>query len=514
MSLVRVRRGRGRDNLPLGLARCGCQHRARMADPRDKLSDRLRALIGGDGDTLREVERILDRSADSVGTSRIGRAFKMGKLAASSGTKLAMSKAKGLLGGEGKLSKADGVALALEMVETFSELRGVAMKIGQMLSYVDDSLPPEARRVLALLQRDAPPMPFATVKQRVEAELGRTLAEAYAEFDEVPLAAASIGQVHRARLHPDGDGTPGLEVAVKVQYPGIDQAMSADLENGKILSIFQRALFFRTDTAAILGELEQRLLDECDYRKEAEYQDTFRARFTGHPFIVVPEVHRSHSTQRVLTTTLYRGLSFHQWLDANPSAAERERACRTFYRFYLGSFYIDGLFNCDPHPGNYIFLEDGKICFLDYGCSRPFPPERRRAWIDCATAVRRDEPAELERVGRQVGFLPPEVKEFDRDAFRTLMRHLYAPYLEDVAYDFSRHRPQETFRRMFTDNPNLFKLNMPADAVFLNRITFGLVSLLTDIGAPLNCYRLADAYFARRDPDWPDDPVLARERAA
>ncbi len=474
-----------------------------MADERDKLPAHLRALLqGGSADTLREVERILDRSADKISTGRLGRALKMGKLAASSGTKLAMSKAKTLLGGEGTLSKSDGVQLALEMVETFAELRGVAMKIGQMLSYIDDSLPPEARRVLALLQRDAPPMPFATVKERLEAELGRPIGEAFAELDEVPLAAASIGQVHRARL-PDG-----REVAVKVQYPGIDQAMGADLKNGKVLSIFQRALFFRTDTASILGELEQRLLDECDYRKEADYQDTFRRRFAGHPSIVVPEVHRSHSTQRVLTTTLYRGLTFHQWLANGPSEAERTRACRTFYRFYLGSFYLDGLFNCDPHPGNYIFLEDGKVCFLDYGCSRPFPDDRRLIWIDCAQAVRRDEPAELERAGRAVGFLPPEVKEFDRDAFRTLMRHLYAPYIEDVPYEFSRHRPQETFRKMFTDNPNLFKLNMPADAVFLNRITFGLVSLLTDIGAPLNCYRLADAYFARKDPDWPEDPAL------
>jgi hypothetical protein len=95
-------------------------------------------------------------------------------------------------------------------------------------------------------------------------------------------------------------------------------------------------------------------------------------------------------------------MNFYDWLARSPSAAEREVACRTFYRFYLGSFYIDGLFNCDPHPGNYIFLEDGRVVFLDYGCSRPFTQERREAWIACARAVRGDVPAELEQAGRRV----------------------------------------------------------------------------------------------------------------
>ena len=107
-----------------------------------------------------------------------------------------------------------------------------------------------------------------------------------------------------------------------------------------------------------------------------------------------------------------------------------------------------------------------------------------------------------------MGFLPPGV-DYDRSAFRSLMRYLYAPYLANTPYDFSQHRPMTTFREMFVDNPNLFKLNMPADAVFLNRITFGLVSLLTAIGAPIHCFELANAYFERRDLDWADDPLLA-----
>ena len=149
-------------------------------------------------------------------------------------------------------------------------------------------------------------------------------------------------------------------------------------------------------------------------------------------------------------------------------------------------------------------LWPGAIAYQDDCAAGEFDP-----YALCGTTVAEG----VAEWNRRVGFLPAQVSDFDRPAFRALMRHLYAPYVEDVAYDFARHKPQETFRQMFTENPNLFKLDMPADAVFLNRITFGLVSLLTEIGSPLNCYRLADQYFSRNDPDWPEDPVLLAERA-
>lgn len=474
----------------------------------DRIPQHLRALLTADDGTLRnEIEKTLDRSVEKIATGRVGRAFKLGKIAMNGGARLALGRAKQLFGGEGPaLSKDDGLALAKQMLETFSELRGVTMKLGQMLSYVDDSLPPEARKILALLQRDAPALPIETVRQVLTEELGRDPSTVFATFEERPLAAASIGQVHRATL------LDGTAVAVKVQYPGIEQAMRSDLKNAKVGNLLQRALFVHTDIPAIMDELEQRLLDECDYTKEASYQEAFAERFRGHPGIVVPHVHREVSTKRVLVTTLQKGRTFYEWLASNPSQAERERVSRLFYRFYLGSFYIDGYFNCDPHPGNYLFTDDGKVVFLDYGCCRRFPEERRLAWVEMAQVVRGDQPAELNRIGLKLGFLIDGV-EYDRTAFRSLMRYLYEPYLEDAAYDFTRHKPMKTFRAMFTENANVFKLNMPSDAVFLNRITFGLVSLLTEIGAPLNCYRLADQYFARVDPDWPEDPVLLVPRA-
>lgn len=458
---------------------------------KSKLTDRAQKAL----------DSVLESQAEKLSTSRLGRAFSVSRFAVGSGSRLLLDKAKDLIGGQDldpATRTSRGMDLAADMLRTFSEMRGIAMKLGQMLSYLDDALPPEARQVLAVLQRDVSPMSWEMVEQQILADLGKRPAELFLEIEHTPLAAASIGQVHRARLL---DGTP---VAVKVQYPGIDRAMAADLKNAKVLSMFKHLLFFRTDVAAIMRELEERFMDECDYRKEADYQEAYRARFAGHPWIVVPEVHRSYSGQRVLTTALEHGQTFYEWLAGDPSREERSRATRLFYRFYLGSFYMDGLFNCDPHPGNYLFRKDGKIVFLDYGCSRRFPDDRRLLWTEFAKAVVEDDEERMRKLGIEVGFFPDG--EYHRESFRELMQFLYEAYLKDEPFDFARHRPQDIFRKMFTENPNLFKLNMPADAVFLNRIGFGLVSILTEMKSEMNVRRYAYSYFEGIDPDWPSDP--------
>ncbi|MBK6685078.1 MAG: AarF/ABC1/UbiB kinase family protein [Deltaproteobacteria bacterium] len=466
-------------------------------DPGPRLPAHLLPLFG---DQLSEraksaLTRVLSGEAERLKTGRLGRAMELSKLAVKGGGKMLAAKAKGAVGGE---TSGAGMELALEMLETFSQMRGLTMKLGQMLSYLDDALPPEARKVLTLLQRDAPPMALSEVEAVLQQELGEKRA-LLLDLEDKPIGAASIGQVHRGRL---ADGTM---VAVKVQYPGIDQAMQADLKNARIIGLMKGMLFFRTDAEAILRELEERFLDECNYLKEAEYQEAYRQRFVGHPHIVVPKVHRELSTRRVLVTTYYPGKSFYQWLEGNPDEAARNLVTRLFYRFYIGAFYLDGLFNCDPHPGNYLFMENGQVVFLDYGCARRYPSERLVEWVALCRATFEDDRPALHRLAVQMGFVAPETN-YDKEAFRDLMRYLYLPYLTEGPYHFAAHGPQDTFRLMFTENPNLFKLNMPSDAVFLNRIGFGLVSLWTQIGSSLDCRKYASAYFEGLDPDWPEDP--------
>ncbi|MEM6369565.1 MAG: AarF/ABC1/UbiB kinase family protein [Myxococcota bacterium] len=473
--------------------------------PDDELPEHLRPVVGeGTSERARRaIDRVTGGTLERLSTGRLGRAAKLGKLAWSGGRAVLTEKAKAAVGGGGSSS---GQALAAEMLKTFSEMRGISMKLGQMLSYLDDGLPPEAQRVLAVLQRDVQPMPWPKMQPVLETGLGRPQDEVFAEVEPEPIAAASIGQVHRGRLR---DGT---EVAIKLQYPGMEQAMKADLKNAKVLNIIQRGLSFSTDTEAITAELEQRFLDECDYAKEANYQLAYKRRFEGHPSIVIPDVFEDLSSERVLITRFERGKGYYEWLaDASPES--REHAGRTFYRFYLGAFYMDGLFNCDPHPGNYLFREDGRIVFLDYGCCRRFEPERLEQWVAFCQVVCQDDGDGIDRMGRALGFLK-ESGTYDKQAFHELIRYLYTPYLADAPFRFKDYRPQETFRRMFTDNKNLFKLDMPPDTVFLNRINFGLVSLLAEMDAVINVRSTVDAYFEGVDPDWPDDPFRGQRYAA
>ncbi|MBI2374569.1 MAG: AarF/ABC1/UbiB kinase family protein [Deltaproteobacteria bacterium] len=447
------------------------------------LPGHLRALLrdGDEGATGRLAALLSRDDTGPLSTSRLRRGLSLSKVAMKAGAHA--------LGYDPK-----GLELAMEMVRTFGELRGITAKLGQMLSYVDDALPPEAKKVLALLQRDLPPMPFETVESVIRAELG-PIRDHFVDFETRPFAAASIGQVHRAKKRD------GALVAVKVQYPGIEAAMAADLKNAKVGALMKRVLFYNTDFDGIFAELEQRFLDECDYRKEAQYQEDFARRFANHPVIIIPDVHRAETARRVLTTTLMEGQSFHEWLESDPSTETRSSATRAFYRFYLGSFYLDGLFNCDPHPGNYLFRSDGSIVFLDHGCARRYPRDRINEWVQLCLAVVHDDGPALDRLAVSMGFFAPET-QYDRESFRGLLRYLYLPYLEDVEFDFAGHRPVETFRRMFVDNANLRALNMPPDAVFLNRIGFGLVSLMSEIGSKLNIHRMAHAYFEGIDPDW------------
>jgi predicted unusual protein kinase regulating ubiquinone biosynthesis (AarF/ABC1/UbiB family) len=254
----------------------------------------------------------------------------------------------------------------------------VLMKAGQILSMVlpESGVEGEYRGIyqaaFAKLQDDAPPMPAELAIEVVTAELGRPPSELFAEFDPHPLAAASIGQVHKATLR---DGRP---VVVKVQYPGVDEAIRADLKNTELLSTFLRLMFSvmpnmtKMDLRAMAAEVSARIGEEIDYRVEAANQREFADAYRGHPFIRIPEVVPQLSTRRVLTMDYVDGLRF-----AKAARAEqhlRDRWGEAVFRFVYGGMYLYGLLNADSHPGNYLFHPDGTVTFLDFGCVKRLAP--------------------------------------------------------------------------------------------------------------------------------------------
>ncbi|HEX7597569.1 MAG TPA: AarF/UbiB family protein, partial [Polyangia bacterium] len=250
-----------------------------------------------------------------------------------------------LRGGEFNLGSLSPQAVA-KLVESLGELKGVAMKVGQLLSYVDSSLSPEARRLLAVLQVMSQPTAFSHIQRTIGEDLGARGRALLARLDRAPVASASIGQVHRARFE---DGT---SVAVKVRHPGIEEAIRTDFKTAAIGTLFARLVAPGMNVQELLAETEARFLEECDYGLEASRQIRFGEIFAKHPFIHIPAVRLDLSGRRVLTTTWQDGMSLDGFLAGTAYQAERVRAARSLYEFYVGALYRHGLFNADPHPGN------------------------------------------------------------------------------------------------------------------------------------------------------------------
>ena len=282
-------------------------------------------------------------------------------------------------------------------------MRGAAMKVGQVLSTVDfTAIPPSEReafkQTLAALRDDVPPLPFAKVSKLVRSELGGPVSSYFADFDEEAFAAASIGQVHRARTRD------GRTVAVKVQYPGMAEAVESDLRNLGLLLPLVKRLAPGLDTAALSAELRERVGEELDYEIEAQNHRAMARAWRGHPLAHVPAVDTMLSSRRLLVTELLTGRRFEEVKRLDER--ERDRFAEIVFRFYFGTLTHLGRASGDPHPGNYLLLDDGRVGFLDFGLMRVIDREYLAGEHALAAAVERDD-AEAVHAGHGRARLSP-----------------------------------------------------------------------------------------------------------
>jgi predicted unusual protein kinase regulating ubiquinone biosynthesis (AarF/ABC1/UbiB family) len=360
------------------------------------------------------------------------------------------------------------IAAARKLVARMGHLKGLVMKAGQIASYMPGTLPPAAQEVMAERQAHSTPMAFAKLDDVVHAELGARARERFDDFDERPFAAASIGQVHRARHR-------GEAVAVKIQYPGIEDAIRSDL---KMVGVIARlsSIGSPLDGAALAAELRDRLVEECDYEREAASQALFARLLASIDGARVPRVIGERSARRVLTTSLADGTRL-----ADVPPALRDRAALVIYRACFELIFRRAIFNADPHPGNYLVGADGGVTFLDFGCVRQFDVEMIRRWRAMARAILDGDRAGFREGFTALGFVGKE-KGFDWDYQWDAMRFLYRPYLEpDFRYD--ARFVADSFGVLMFDNPNRFRIAMPPAWLFLNRLQWGLNAVLAQLGA-------------------------------
>lgn len=324
--------------------------------------------------------------------------------------------------------------------------------------------------------------------QVVRTELGQEPAELFAQWDPEPIAAASIGQVHRALTRS------GLAVAVKVQYPGVDEAIRADLVNTDLLFRVLGTMFRGLDPGPLVSELRDRLTEELDYRQEADNQRFFADAFRDHPFISVPDVIDELSTSRVLTTELAVGSRFadvERW-----SQVERDLAGEAIYRFVFGSIYRLHAFNGDPHPGNYLFRPGGNVTFLDFGLVKRYQPDDVALFESLIRTfvVERDLP-NFRRLIEEHHLLRRDAEVTDDD-IAGYFGHFYELVLRDEAFTVDRAYSSETVRRYFDPNGPYAHVaraaNVPPAFVITQRINLGLTAVLGRLHTTANFRRIAE----------------------
>lgn len=363
---------------------------------------------------------------------------------------------------------------ASALVKELGALKGIVMKFGQMASYMPGALPPQAQRVLSQLQAESTAMAYEQIEEVLERELDDEVSALFDDFSSEPFAAASIGQVHKARHQ-------GRDVAVKIQYPGIDTLMKSDM---KTLRRLMRLSFMASDIdgKALAKELQTRIVEECDYTLEAQNQKLFKGLLESRQQGAgVPGVVEERSSQRVLTTEFVAGHNFQDFCD-NASQDDRNAAAKLIFSTCFQSIFQDCIYNGDPHPGNYLFHDGGDVTFLDFGCVRRFDSEMIDVWKRVALAVLDDDRATFVALYPELGFVK-KPKRFDWDHQWDIMRYLYTPFTATEPFRYTHAYVRESYDLMLFKNPNRFKTAMPPQWLLLNRLQWGLNSILAFLDA-------------------------------
>jgi predicted unusual protein kinase regulating ubiquinone biosynthesis (AarF/ABC1/UbiB family) len=439
----------------------------------------------------------------SIPKGRIRRTAQVGSVVGSQSARYAGTRARNVARSQEAATEAldhRHLEAAERMVETLGRMKGAAMKIGQLASFIDtEFLPPEYRELyqeqLSQLRTSAPAMPWKKVSSVLDEEWDDDVEELFEEFDEEAAAAASIGQVHRAVL-PDG-----REVAVKIQYPGVAEAIRADMQNAGMILRLAKALAPGLDAKAAARELKERVLEELDYEFEAQSQRSFSRGYRGHPFIYVPEVVTRLSTGRVLVTEWVDGLGFEE-VKQLPQE-QRDRFGEIVFRFCFGSIYHLQHFNADPHPGNYILMEDGKVAFLDFGMTKHLDKEQIELEIAALEAVFDDDPERLRVALHDLGFLNNPQK-IDAELLMEHVRAVGGWYMEDREVRIDSQRVMDAIAAVSDPRSTFYRLmrreNIPANELMGRRMESGVLAVLGQLEATRNWCRIGREWWFADEP--------------
>ncbi len=446
----------------------------------------IRRSVGHDGGVSEIVRRPMSRNA------------KLAKIPLGVAGRAAVGFGRKLAGGDRKeINTEMNQKAAEQLFAVLGELKGGAMKFGQALSVMEAAVPEEFgehyREALTKLQAAAPPMPAATVHRVLDQQLGTDWRKRFESFDDTPAASASIGQVHKAVW------SDGRQVAVKVQYPGADEALRADLRTlNRMTGLFAKVIP-GADVKPLLAEINERTEEELDYRNEAANQRAFSKAYDGHPEFVVPKV--VASAPKVIVSEWLDGTSVSAIIAAGEADPEgtrvlRNRVAGLMGRFHFSSPEIVGLLHADPHPGNFMITPEGKLAVIDYGACAPLPggfPELLGRILALAVA---EEYGQLTELLHANGWVLPgrtlteqEIEEYLRpftDPIRSESFHFTRRWMQRVAGKATDYSSPEmkTARAMV----------LPAEYVMIFRVLGGSIGICAQLDAEVPFIQLASRW--------------------
>lgn len=421
----------------------------------------------------------------SITQGRARRAIKMGELASQVGSSYLWNSIRRPF-----LSRSDQDRELLEthirnaqrIVESSTHLRGAFMKLIQMLSMRQDLLPGEALDVLKATQSSVPPMTYSTISDQIRREIGKRPEQLFAKFDQTAFAAASLGQVHRATTRD------GVEVAVKVQYPGVEKTVDQDLGNLKMLlmtlqAIGRDVMRQKIDCNAVYKELEERLREELDYVREARNMTEFGRLLADDPEIMIPSVVKELSSRRVLTMTYLDGYPLADAMGPEVDLELRKWVARKAHAMVWRQILEFGVLHTDFHPGNYVVSYHPRLGILDFGSIRRFAPAVRKAYLKVARGI-------VDLDDRAIGIGMRELGWIERGQnpapMVEIIHVLFEPMMVDREFDPAEYDSVAKATRVGEIAFEHRLYNSPAHSVFLLRALIGLEGIMRRLAVKAN----------------------------
>ena len=425
-------------------------------------------------------------------SSAKGRLLKLGLMTGSVGSRYVAGRIRGAVAGAE--AKARNLAEthtrnALKLAATLGELKGAAMKMGQMLSAHEDLLPAEMREAIRGLQRRAPPVSFDCMRSVIEEELGAELGQ-LKDIEPEAYASASIGQVHRARL------LDGTAVVVKVQYPNIDRMIAADLKNVRLLAkSLSMVTPMKADLSALATEVAERLMEELDYRQEADHMVKFRELYAEEPEFLIPRPVLELCRQRVLVSEFVQGRSFDEVTTSGMPQEELNRLGSLLMGSLMRQVFEFGLIHADPNPGNFAFTEDGRIVLYDFGCVKRLDANFREALRQLSLdgwQARYDRIIEDLEI---LGYADRGKHRMSVDVHRVYADTLFGQWREPGIFDFGASTLRQELLELDREHwHKVFDFEVPKEMIFVGRTVGGMFGNLTKLRAQIPMYALLEKH--------------------